>query len=228
MRSFLKCLFISALFLGKIYSQNDVDVKATIGDYFLPLENNKSTFTFSMPQTANNGKVEQTLQYSKLDSSNGMLYCNLTTSSYLNGTKYAETVSRYQLSKTEVKLLEENSWSAFGGYTQNTGDYPQTILKLPSKGKVVKWKYKKANGCICECVAQMILIDIKYNIERLMDDGSGNVRYAIKVTKKVFEGKKLITWDSVNEYYVMGIGYWKTQSKEGSDYWILKDQSREP
>jgi hypothetical protein len=78
---------------------------------------------------------------------------------------------------------------------------------------VEKWKYEEP-GCKWECQAEFtkVLID-------------GTERNAIRVYEKPFLDGKYGDDMAMYYFYVDGIGLWKTQMHNGTDFMILKEQS---
>ena len=83
---------------------------------------------------------------------------------------------------------------------QKTHNPPTVLLIMPSNGESKKWSYTQISGDLANCTTSWTTITVK-----------GQELKAIKLEEEVVDGFGILI-----EYYVQGIGLWKTDFK-GSD-----------
>ena len=212
---YVLCLFTA----DKSFSQKRGNYSKNIIDYFFPAEYNKSTFVMG-----SNGKsTKLTLTISYYSSSDDVTY-RTKEETFLEDKVYSTHEKTFKITSSQVSIINESSWSPLMGSSYNNDVHPKIILKMPKTGRSENWKYKDG-AYNYECTSQLITVNLDENKQNSIIDVNGNKQRAIKVSKKAFSGGKFIKWESVTEYYVLGIGYWKTQGNNGSDFWVLKEQS---
>jgi hypothetical protein len=84
---------------------------------------------------------------------------------------------------------------------QKTYSPAQTIFKLPAIGQKSTWTYNSPNGETTKCTAELIELKVK-----------GENKKGIKVKKETLEDGKPIDWATSIDYYVNGIGLYKSET----------------
>lgn len=93
---------------------------------------------------------------------------------------------------------------------------PEIWLIMPVKGRDTSWYYTSTNATT-KCTAEFTTVTI-----------NGISKKAIKVTEQPFEDGQLLDFGILNEYYVQGIGLWKSTTKDGTDFQVLRKQEFDP
>lgn len=213
----LSIIVIILILDSKSISQPTTNYSKNTLDYYFPLEKNTSTFV--MMSKGQETKSEHRIFYLKRNTPSGIEY-EILERYYMiepGGNIIDESIIGMNLIVTlnQISIASKNTVSAMmPGKTKINYKPPQILLKLPKTGTVEKWKYKEPTGDYYECSAELTKVII-----------DGITKNAIKVYRKAFSNGKYFDWASMYEYYVEGIGLWKTQLKDGTDWEILKDQS---
>jgi hypothetical protein len=167
----------------------------SIKDYFIPeSSNNKVTF-FTPSKTGGRTDMTRTIYYVL----KGTAY-DITDAKMFNGKPSAIQTMTVEFTTNEVKMVKSVSTTMLETNKKNSYNPPRTILKMPASGQTATWTYIDIPGDNIKCTASWTTVTI-----------DGTQKKAIKVVKQ-FEGFNAKTI----EYYVKGIGLWKTEL-QGSD-----------
>jgi len=167
----------------------------TVKDFFIPSSpKNKATF-YSPSKTGGRTGMSKTIYYVKKGD-----YYEITTAPMTDGKPTAITTRTITLSNNEVKMTKSVSTTMFETNKQKTHNPPTVLLIMPSNGESKKWSYTQISGDLANCTTSWTTITVK-----------GQELKAIKLEEEVVDGFGILI-----EYYVQGIGLWKTDFK-GSD-----------
>lgn len=171
----------------------------SIKDYFISdATHNKASF-YSPDKTGGRTNLTRTIYYIK----KGTTY-DITDVHMFNGKASSIQTMTVLFSANEVKMT--NSISTTMAVTNKKQDYnpPKIIFKMPMAGQTATWSYTDFSGDNIKCTSSWTNVSI-----------DGVQKKAIKVTK-IISGAE--DWGKTIEYYVKGIGLWKTdlQSSDGT------------
>lgn len=187
----MKSLLISAITFATILTTNAQNIK----DYYIP-ESPKNKATFYTPsKTGGRTEMTRTIYYVAQGSA-----FDITDAKMFGGKPSAIQTMTVELSTNEVKMTKSVSTTMFETNKKNTYNPARIILKMPPAGQSVTWSYVDIPGDNIKCTASWTNVTI-----------DGTQKKAIKVVKQIegFSAKTI-------EYYVKGIGLWKTEL-QGSD-----------
>ncbi len=164
----------------------------TVKDYFIPASpNNKSNF-YSPNKTGGRTEMTRTIYYIK----RGNTY-DITNSPMYNSKPSAIQTMTVEITTNSVIMIKSTSTTMFETNKKKSYNPTRTILKMPAAGQTINWTYIDIPGDKIKCLASWT----KVNINGVKMD-------ALKVVKQI-EGFDIKTI----EYYVKGIGLWKTEMK---------------
>jgi hypothetical protein len=164
----------------------------SIKDYYLP-ETGKNVSSFFKP---NLDGISRKIYYKKNDTGYEIYDAN-----FIQGMLAYTKTNSVTISTDEVGIKTSLAWSAVADTKQYDFSPINIILKMPPIGKTISWFYYDGNDKE-KCIASWVTITYY-----------GKIRKAIKVVKLI---------EALNirevEYYVKGIGLWKTDLEENG--WI--------
>jgi len=168
----------------------------SIQEYFVPdSPNNTATYYFNDP-TGERNSTEVTKHYLNVG-----VNCEVHETGRFGQTDAEDAIIKYELTNTEIKeimrISAKYNWdiklkTLIKGNENDTirSLPPETILKMPLKGKTMKWNSVDVHGEKIKCSASWTTVQV---------DGSK------KDAIKVLQGEQTY-------YYVKGIGFWGTDS----------------
>ena len=214
-KKILFLIFFLFFFLSnKSISQSIDNYSKNIIDYYFPFKNNKSTFVYLVNGKEKENGFKREIFYVKKKSSNGIMYETVERNS-LDSISASIIENNLEISSNQISISNSIVVNALSpGEKETKFNPPKILLKLPKYDKIEKWKYSEASGETYEYTAELTRI--------IIDGAEKNV---IKVYKKVFSNRKFLGWASLYYYYVEGIGLWKIQETDGTDFIILKELS---
>lgn len=167
----------------------------TIKDFFVPTSpKNKATF-YSPSKTGGRTDMTRTIYYVNKGSS-----FDITDAKMFSGNPTAIQTKTVTFTDNEVKMTKSVSTTMMETNKQRTHNPPTVLLKMPAQGKTVTWSYTQISGDVLKCTASWTTLNV-----------DGKELKTIKVEQEIEGfGAKTI------EYYVHGIGLYKTDMK-GSD-----------
>lgn len=163
----------------------------TLKEYYIPAaEFNKATFYQPDNKTGEPTGLTRTIYYVK----KGVSY-DITDAHFFENNASSIVTKTVQISSTEVKMTQDVATNALGVTNKKTLHNPPVILlKLPPIGKSVSWttfEGKAKNTCTTSWFTVKL---------------DGEIKKGIKLIR-VIEGFTA----SMAEYYVEGIGFWKSE-----------------
>jgi len=169
----------------------------SIKDYFIPDSSyNKASFYKPDKSGARTG-MTRTIYYTKI----GATY-NILDAIMFNGQPAAIQTRIVTFTTNEVQMTKSVSTTMFETNKKDSYIPARVILKMPPAGQTTSWTYIEISGDNIKCTASWTTLTV-----------DGSQKKTIKVVKvNEFEGKIFKTI----EYYVKGIGLWKTEM-QGSD-----------
>jgi hypothetical protein len=167
----------------------------TIKDFFVPATpKNKATF-YTPDKSGKRTGMTKTIFYVDKGSS-----FEITTAPMFNGNPSSIITRTVSFTSNEVIMTSSVSTGLMETNVRRTHNPPAALLKLPPQGQSVNWSYKQISGDVLKCIASWITLNV-----------DGKEFRTIKVEQEIEGlGAKTI------EYYVQGIGLYKTDLK-GSD-----------
>lgn len=202
-KSFLLLLFVTILF-----AQNHKF--EVIKDYFIPSGgNNKSVFYSTYPETGERSPLSTImLFYFISDNTYEVQEINIMNDQILSFTARIIKVKNDDIIITKCNFV--NSL----GESRKTYYPARLYLKLPNNKNITEWKYTDQNE-----------ENWNYKSEWTTVNVDGQNKKALKVTIK-FLDFDIKTFET--QYFVKGIGLWKTMLNDKQTYKILDYQEHEP
>lgn len=169
----------------------------TIKNFFIPdLPNNRATFYTPDNTTGGQTSMTRMIYYVR----NGS-FLDIIDTHMFDGQPSSIVTRIVQFTSNEVKMVKSVLTSV--GVTNKKQSYnpPQTLLKMPAAGQTISWTFTDFAGDTYKCTASWVIVSI-----------DGKQRKAIRVNKAI----PGLTAREI-EYYVSGIGFWKSdiQSSDG-------------
>ncbi len=162
----------------------------TIKDFFIPASP-KNKATFYTVDHSNNGAPGRNLKRI-------IYYINKGSSYDIQDTRWSTTTTRtVTFTSTEAKMSQSVSASFFSNTEKRVHSPSVILLKMPPKGQSVQWTYTHISREVAKYTATWTTVNI---------DGQ-NIK-TIKVEEEFVDGLGISI-----EYYVQGIGLWKTDFK---------------
>lgn len=167
----------------------------TIKDFFVPTST-KNKATFYTPSKSG-GRTDMTRTINYVDKGS---YYDIMDAKMFSGNPTAIQTKTAIFTDNEVKMTKSVSTTMMETNKQRTHNPPTVLLKMPAAGKTVTYTYTQISGDVLKCTASWTTLNV-----------DGKDLKTVKVEKEMegFEAKTI-------EYYVQGIGLYKTDMK-GSD-----------
>ena len=125
---------------------------------------------------------------------------DITDAKMIIGNPASIITKTLEFTNNEVKMTKSISTSLIETNKKRTHNPPVILLKMPPKGQSVKWTYTQISGAVAKCTATWTTVKV-----------DGETNKVIRVEEEVVDGFGITI-----EYYVQGIGLWKSDFK-GSD-----------
>lgn len=113
----------------------------------------------------------------------------------------------------EAKLIHEHSISVLTGESDKKYNPAKTLFKVPAKGQKAYWVVPSDRKDIQKCVSELTSVNVE-----------GNILPAVKVTKDLYTNGKLVVKYRVIDYYVKGIGFYKTVLAKDNSVMVILGQ----
>jgi len=169
----------------------------SIKDYFIPdSQFNKATF-YTPNNTGERTEITRTIYYVN----KGESY-DITNAPMFNGNPSAIETKTVVFTQTEVKMNKSVSTTMLETNKKQVYESSRIILKMPPQGQTASWTFQDLSGDNIKCTSSWTTVSV-----------SGQQKKAIKVNKVIVGAEN---WGKTIEYYVKGIGLWKTEI-QGSD-----------
>lgn len=164
----------------------------TIKDFFVPTSpKNKATF-YSPGKSGEQTVMTKTINY--VDKGNSF---EITTAQMFEGNPTSIITETISFTSNEVKKTNSVSKGLMETNVRRTHNPPVVLLKLPPQGQTVTWSYTQISGDVLKCKAGWTTLNV-----------DGKELKTIIVEQEIEGlGAKAI------EYYVQGIGLYKTDMK---------------
>lgn len=150
---------------------------------------NKTSF-YTPDKMGNRTEMTRTIYYIK----KGTFY-EITDAKLFNGQPTSIQTMTISITTNEIQLTKSVSTTVIETNKKQDYNPPRIIFKMPADGQTVEWTYLDISGDTIKCNASWTTVTM-----------DGIQKKAIKVIK-TFNGISVKTI----EYYVKGIGLWKTK-----------------
>lgn len=164
----------------------------SIKDYVIPpILFNKVKF-FEPDQTGQKTSIARNIYYTI----NGDI-CDIMDVSLMDGNPMSIITKSVVFTDNEVRMTKSVATNPMATNKKKFYDPPSVILKMPQQGQTVTWTYTDISGDDIKCTASWTTVKV-----------SSKPQKAIKVKKTIVGAEN---WGKTIEYYVNGIGLWKTE-----------------
>lgn len=187
--------------LGYINDSKPKDVKGqSIKDYFIPDSAYNMMSYYCFGQNGVRADMSIVIYYVK----RGTTY-EITRVTHMQGLRAAIWTMTIQFISNEVQMIKKISTSMLKTYQKTEYNPPNPILKMPPADQTISI-YKDSTGANMKGTASWTTVNV-----------DGKERKAIKLVKQ-FEG-----FPKVIEYYVKGIGFWKSEIEGDEGFYTFQN-----
>jgi len=167
----------------------------TISEFFIPSAPNNKATLYTPSQTGGRTGMTRVIYYIKKGD-----YFEITDAPMMDGQPSSIQTRTVTLTNNEVRMTKSVSTTMFETNRQRTHNPPIVLLAMPANGQTKKWSYTQISGDVVNCTTTWTTVNV-----------DNQELKAIKLEEEVVDGFGISI-----EYYVQGIGLWKTDFK-GSD-----------
>jgi hypothetical protein len=175
----------------------------SIKDYYLP-DNNFNKATFYMPdKNGNRTEMTRTIFYIKKERG-----YDITDAKMYNGSPTAIQTTTIVFGPNEVKMTQSIATTILETNKKRQYNPARILLKMPTQGQKTSWVFVDLSGTQNILTASWTTVEV-----------DGVQKKAIKVTSKNAAFKA-----HTNDYYVSGIGLWRSEIEDQNGKIIISDK----